>query len=196
MSSNTVPATRVVTNECRLSYAFLAEPQESDSGKPKYSVTALIPKSDTDTLARIKAAQKAAALKGKDTKFGGKIPSNLKLTLRDGDADIDTDEHPEYAGHMFIAVRSLDQPGLFDSKGNPILDAREVYSGCYGRVSMDFYPYDNNGKGVTAGLRGVQKTRDGEPLGGGSFKASADEFGAFEGASNDADDSELDDLLQ
>ncbi len=54
----------------------------------------------------------------------------------------------------------------------------EVYSGCYARVSVNFYGYNAAGnKGIACGLGNVQKVEDGERLGGGS---SAEEDFEFE----------------
>ena len=61
----------------------------------------------------------------------------------------------------------------------PILDQSEVYSGCYGRISVNFYGFNSNGnRGIAAGLGNIQKLRDGESLGG---RTSAEEdFDAVE----------------
>lgn len=69
---------------------------------------------------------------------------------------------------------------IVDTAGNPIISATEVYSGMYARVFINFFAYNSNGKkGIGAGLGPVQKTRDGEPLGG---KVSAsDVFGETAG---------------
>ena len=66
-----------------------------------------------------------------------------------------------------------------DKVVKPILNRSEVYSGCYARVSLNFYAFNSNGnKGVACGLGNIQKIRDGEPLGG---KANAvDEFTSLE----------------
>ena len=54
-----------------------------------------------------------------------------------------------------------------------IIDPNEFYSGCYGRVSLTFYPYNAAGsKGIACGLNNLQKTADGEKLGGGSTAAA------------------------
>ena len=54
----------------------------------------------------------------------------------------------------------------------PILDRAEVYSGCYARVSINFYAFNSNGnRGIACGLGNIQKVRDGEPLGGRSSAA-------------------------
>ncbi|ABO49723.1 conserved hypothetical protein [Desulforamulus reducens MI-1] len=157
--------TKVVTGKVRLSYANVWEPRAAEEGQdPKYSLCILIPKSDTATLRKVKAAIDAAKEAGKSL-WGGKIPPNLKLPLRDG--DIDRPDQPEYAGHFFLNANSKQKPGIVDKNVNPILDQSEVYSGCYGRVSVNFFPFNQKGnKGVGCGLMNIQKVADGEPLSG------------------------------
>jgi len=47
-----------------------------------------------------------------------------------------------------------------------ITDEEEVYSGCYGYASVNFFAFNTAGnKGVAAGLNNVLKTRDGDYLG-------------------------------
>ena len=41
----------------------------------------------------------------------------------------------------------------------------DVYSGCYGAVSFNFYSFNKVGTGIAAGLNSVLKVKDGEPLG-------------------------------
>lgn len=164
-------STKVVTGEVRLSYVNLFEPYAmNDDDEPKYSCTILIPKTDKKTLKAIKEAQQAAAEQGKDKKFKGKVPKNLHYTLRDADSDEEEEtleKNPEYAGHYFMNVSSRQKPGLVDRRVNPILDQAEIYSGVYARVSINAYAYSYMGKnGVSFGLQHVQKTRDGDFLGG------------------------------
>jgi len=160
--------TRVVTGRVRLSYCHLFEPYSNKPDQePRYSVTILIPKSDKATLSKIKTAQEAAAEEGKSKAFGGKVPSNLKTTLHDGDEEADLDRNPEYAGHMYMAMSSKSRPGVVDQNLNPILDSTQVYSGCYARVSINAFAYNTSGnRGVSFGLNNVQFLEDGEPLGG------------------------------
>ncbi|WP_099332506.1 DUF2815 family protein [Actinomyces minihominis] len=168
--------TRIVTGEVRLSYANIWEPKSIQGGAPKYSVSLIIPKSDQATLTAINRAIDAAIEAG-IAKFGGKKPNKaaLKLPLRDGDVEKDD---PAYAGAMFLNANSKTPPQIVDENVAPILDRAEVYSGCYGRVSLSFYAFNTNGnKGIACGLGNIQKTRDGEPLGGGHVSA-ADDFGA------------------
>lgn len=161
---------------CRFSYAHIFEPESINGSEPKYSVSCIIDKNDTETIAKIKKAVETAKEEGKG-KWGGKIPANLKLPLRDGDIDRPDDE--AYAGSYFLNANSRQAPQVVDNRVQPIIDQSEVYSGCYGRVSVTFYAYNSNGnKGVAAGLGNVQKLRDGEPLG--SRVNAADEFDAVE----------------
>lgn len=156
----------------RLSYVNIWEPQSINGSEPKYSVSLIIPKSDTATLNKIKQAIEVAKQEA-ISKFGGKIPANLKLPLRDGDIDRPDDE--AYQNSYFINCNSKQKPQVVDSQVQPILDQTEVYSGCYGRVSVTFYGFNSNGnRGVAAGLGNVQKLRDGDALG--SRMRAEDEF--------------------
>ena len=157
---------------CRFSYLHCWEPDSVNGGDPKYSVSAIIPKSDTKTVNAIKAAIEQAK-KDSVSKWGGKVPANLKLPLRDGDIDRPDDE--AYAGCYFFNANSRQAPQVVDAKVQPILDQNEVYSGCYGKISVTFYGYNSNGnRGIAAGLGNIQKLRDGESLGGRSN--AADDF--------------------
>ena len=165
--------TKVVTGIVRLSYANIWEPASVNGGTPKYSVSLIIPKSDTKTIAAINAAVDAAIKQGA-AKFGGKIPNKaaLKLPLRDGDTER---EDEAYKDSYFVNANSTTAPQIVDRSVQPILDRAEVYSGCYARVSINFYAFNTNGnKGVACGLGNIQKIRDGEPLGGRT--SAADDF--------------------
>ena len=149
---------------CRFSYLHCWEPDSINGSEPKYSVSAIIPKSDTATINAIKVAIENAK-KESMSKWGGKIPPNLKLPLRDG--DIDRPEDEAYANSFFLNANSRQAPQVVDRHVQPVLDQNEVYSGCYGAISVTFYGYNSNGnRGIAAGLGNIQKLRDGEPLGG------------------------------
>ena len=166
--------TKVVTSVVRLSYANVWEPKSINGGAEKYSVSLIIPKSDTKTLTAIQKAIDAAIEEGRG-KFGGKIPnkSALKLPLRDGDIDRPDDE--AYANCYFVNANSSTAPEIVDKARDPILNRSEVYSGVYARVSINFYAFNSNGnRGIACGLGNIQKVRDGEPLGGKT--SAADDF--------------------
>lgn len=162
--------TKYVTGKVRFSYANVWEPKGINGSEPKYSISILIPKSDTKSLAEANAAINAAIEAGKTklaTKTGQVIKAQLKLPLRDGDTERPDD--PAYAGHYFFNANSTTQPGIVGPDVKPILDQTEFYSGCYGRASVNFYAFNSNGnKGIAAGLNNLQKLADGEALAGGS----------------------------
>ena len=168
-------ATKVITGaNTRWSYANVWEPKAMEGGKPKFSVSLIIPKSDTVTVGKIKAAIDEAYRDGQSKLNGnGKsVPalSSLRTPLRDG--DIDRPDDPAYANAYFVNANSTTAPGVVDANRNEILDKSEVYSGCYGRASISFYAFNANGnKGIACGLNNLQKIKDGEPLGG---RASAE----------------------
>ncbi len=169
MSNNkNVSPTKVII-PCRISFANIWEAKSINGGEEKYSVSCIIPKSDKATLLKIHNAIEAAKEAGKTKRWGGKIPPNLKLPLRDGDIDRPDDE--AYADAMFVNATSKDAPQIVDRKVQPILDPLECGSGDYCNVSVNFYAFNANGnRGVAAGLGNVQLVKNGERLAG---KASA-----------------------
>lgn len=157
-------ATKVITGEVRFSYLNTFEPKSINDNEAKYSVSLLIPKTDAKTIDAVNRAVEAAKQAG-ISKFGGKIPAQMKLPLRDGDIDHPDDE--VYAGCYFLNANCKQKPGLVYKNGQPIIDSTELYSGCYGHASINFYAFSVNGnKGIACGLNHLMKTRDGEPLGG------------------------------
>ena len=167
--------TKVITGiNTRWSYANVWDPKAIDGGKPKYSVSLIIPKDDTATIDKIKAAIHAAYEEGQSKlKGNGKsVPpfAAIKNPLRDGDIEKPDDE--AYAGCYFVNANSSTAPGVVDADRQPIIERSEVYSGVYGRASINFYAFNVNGnKGIACGLNNLQKIRDGESLGG---KSSAE----------------------
>ena len=165
-----VNPTKVITGpETRWSYANVWQPKAIDGGAPKYSVSLIIPKSDTKTIEKVRAAIQAAYDEGQGKlKGNGKsVPplSSIKTPLRDGDVERPDDE--AYANSYFINANSASAPGIVDAACQPIIDTSEVYSGVYGRASINFYALNSNGnKGIACGLNNLQKIRDGESLGG------------------------------
>ena len=170
MSNKVKNPMKVITGpNTRWSYCNVWQPKSINGGMPKYSVSLIIPKSDTVTINKIKAAIEAAYKEG-EAKLKGNgrsVPalSVLKTPLRDGDAERPDDE--AYANAYFVNANSATAPGIVDADRQPILDTSEVYSGVYGRASINFYAFNSNGnKGIACGLNNLQKIRDGEPLGG------------------------------
>ena len=165
--------TSVRIGEVRFSYAHVFEPKSTNGGDPKYSVSILIPKSNAGAIKLIEEAVNAAKQLGKTSKWGGKIPGNCKTPLRDGDIERSDDE--AYKNAYFINASSKTAPGVvkLNPTGNPkyiTIDAAhsdELYSGCYGYVSVNFFAFNNSGnKGIAAGLNNILKVKDGDFLGG------------------------------
>lgn len=161
---------KVITGKTtRWSYANVWEPKAIGEGTtPKFSISLIIPKSDTVTVNKINAAIEAAYREGEAKLKGNSktLPalSAIKSPLRDG--DIERADDPAYADAYFINANALTAPGILDADLNPILTRSEVYSGVYGRASITFYAFNSNGnKGIACGLNNLQKIRDGEPLG-------------------------------
>jgi len=157
-------STEIKTGKVRFSYAHVHEPYAHEGQAPKYSVSLIIPKSDTKTLETIKAAIEAALLKGKE-KLGGKIPKVYKNPLRDGDEERPDDEN--YEGAYFLNANSKTKPVILDMDREEIISDEEFYSGCFGRAALSFYAFNTSGnKGIAVGLNAIQKTSDGEKLSG------------------------------
>lgn len=188
MPKNTIP-TKVITGpKTRFSYLCVNEPKAPlGGGTPKYSVSLIIPKSDAVTVAKINAAIRAAYEEGQGKlKGSGKsVPplSSLKTPLRDGDAERPDDA--AYADSWFVNANSTAKPGVVDADRQPVIDAGGLYSGIYGRASINFYAFNVNGnRGIACGLNNLQKLADGEPLSGRS--SAEDDF---------ADEDDGDDFL-
>ena len=84
MSNNakTINPCKVITGkDTRWSYANVWEPKAINGGTPKYSVSLIIPKSDTVTVAKIKAAIEAAYQEG-DTAAARKPVAPAAVTGR------------------------------------------------------------------------------------------------------------------
>ena len=181
-------STKVITGRNTvMSYLNVTEPKAPiGGGTPKYSVSLIIPKSDTVTVDKIKAAIKAAYEEGLSKLKGSSrtVPAleDLKTPLRDGDKDRKGD--PVYKDAWFINANSVTKPGVVDAERIPIFDESELYSGIIGRASINFYAYNSNGnRGIACGLNNLQKLADGTPLGGRS--RAEDDFAGLDDGDDD-----------
>jgi hypothetical protein len=174
MTEKTV-SDNIMTPEFRVSYPHVFEAQSKDDGSKVYTMACLFPKgANLDAL-------KKDAMRALTEKFGAdqtKWPKNLKSPFRDqGEKEGDGYE----AGAIFINVTSRQKPGLVDRSNQPIIDPSEFYEGCYARATVRAFYYDKKGnKGVSFGLRNIQKIRDGERLG--NRRSATEEFAPIEGA--------------
>ena len=121
MSNNPM---KVITGpDTRWSYANVWEAKSINGGAPKFSVSLIIPKSDTKTVAKIKAAIETAYHEGESKlKGNGKsVPplTSIKTPLRDG--DLERPDDPAYANAYFINANSATAPGIVDADRNIII---------------------------------------------------------------------------
>lgn len=170
--------TNIITGKVRFSYCNVFKARAIEAGQDeKFSVSVIIDKDDKATLAKIERAVAAAKEAGKG-KWGGKIPKNLKLPLRDG--DVEREDSEGYENSFFLNASSGRKPGIVNANLDEIISQDEFYSGCYGRAELNFYAFDVSGnRGIAVGLNNLQKLEDGEPLGG-TFKSAAEVFGSGE----------------
>lgn len=170
----------IVTGEVRFSFVNIFEPKAGQNGgEPKYSITILLPKSDIATKQMIDREIQNELQNGISTKFGGTMPAMPAIPIHDGDGVRPNGEPfgEECRGCWVFTASTKQKPEVVDENRQPVLTQTQVYSGCYGRVSLRFFAYNQAGKkGVGCGLGNVQKLRDGEPLGGRT--TAADDFGS------------------
>lgn len=163
----------ITINNVRFSYCNLFEPKpplNNPTGEPKYSVTVLVPKTNTAAKAAIDQAIAQAIELGVSSKWNGVRPPMPSLPVHDGDGVRPSDGQPygeECKGCWIFTASSKQAPFVVDGQVQNIIDPRLVYSGMWGNISVNFFAYNSAGKkGIGCGLNGVQKIRDGEPLGG------------------------------
>lgn len=172
--------------KARLSYANVFEPRSFNGQDPKYSVSLLVSKDDKETLKVISEAIAEAKERDKDKRWKGKIPSNLRTPVRDGDEDRPDDEN--YTNHYFLNANADAKrpPRLLTRVKGEIATESDIYSGCYAIAIVNFYGYNTAGnQGVGCGLVGLQKFEDGERLSGGSFNEDELEFDEVEESDDD-----------
>ena len=138
-------------------------------GEDKFSCTALFEKDADFTLAKKVASDALVERFGERMKQPAFV-AKLRKPFRDqGEKANEKGELPPgyTAGCIFITASGKQRPGVVDANGADILQETDIYSGCYGRLALRAYTYDNKGNvGVAFGLQNVQKLADGEPLGG------------------------------
>ena len=131
------------------SYANVWDPKSINGGTPKYSVSLIIPKSDTVTINKIKAAIQAAYEEGQSKLKGNSksVPalSTLKTPLRDG--DLERPDDPVYANAYFINANSSTAPGIVDADRQQIkrlFHQRQLFHSaryCRRRQTADHRPF-------------------------------------------------------
>ncbi|WP_432693053.1 DUF2815 family protein [Morganella morganii] len=169
---------KVKLTNARLAFPELFEAtQVNGQGDFKFRATFLIDKKRKDLIDAIEQVIKKVAT----DKWGAKAESVLKsirgnsmrFNFRDGDEKA---EYDGYADHMYIGASNKARPLVIDRDRSPLTaqDGRP-YSGCYVNATITLFAYDNQGKGISASLGGVQFYRDGDAFAGGGV-ASEDDF--------------------
>ncbi|HCR1107387.1 TPA: DUF2815 family protein [Klebsiella aerogenes] len=161
----------------RLSFPdlFVARKQGESATEEKFAGTFLIPAGSEQ-----EKAIEAEILRAAERKWPGKgaqiikqiAGNNMRFCFRpEGEKD-----YAGYEGMRFFKATNSQRPTIIDRDKTPLVQADgKPYSGCYVNVSVEFYGYENNGKGIAASLKGVQFFKDGDAFAGGGV-ASPDEF--------------------
>lgn len=192
------PNCLIIVGPCRLSWLNVFKPREKVQGntvKRWYEATLMFPKDpkhpyfvDGQYEKIIAAIREAIA-----DMFGPKevdkymnAPDNVfKMCLKDGDVVTADDGNgnwvPKYPGYWFMNVTAKEDkpPRLMNAHDKSTATAADGWvSGDWGQAQLNFYAFNNESKGVAAGLRALQFCYKDEPFGGaGAATATADDFG-------------------
>lgn len=148
---------------CRFAYMSCWAPSSNYNSK-KYSLVALVSKKDSETIELIQKTIESVMNESAE-KWGGVIPPSIRLPFHDG--DVEKPDNPIFRKNYYLNAKSKNPPQIVDEMVNPIVNREEVYAGCYGNVSLVFYPYNVGGnKGIGVALGNIQKTKDGPFLNG------------------------------
>lgn len=195
----------IKTCELIMAYPHLVTPQQFDADKPggeppppKYNCVGIISPKQMKTK-EFAAMERMYKEVGK-AYFGGIIPKKSRNPFRKCEEAWDEDEKtgkdiPKAGfmkGGLYIAMNGGDeQPDLRDQKMRAVTDARVLYPGCLFRAVISAYGYTYKGnKGVSFGLRALQKIGEGENIAG-RVKAE-DYFDEIDGDDDEAEDREDD----
>lgn len=161
----------ITINNVRFSYANLFQPKapfNNPNGEPKYSVTILVPKANTEAKALIDREIARVMEDAVSSRWGGVRPPQPAVCVHDGDGPRPSDGSAfgaECRGCWVFTASSKQAPFVVDGQVQPIIDPTQVYSGMWANVCVTFYAYNQAGKkGIGCGLNGVQKLRDDTPL--------------------------------
>ena len=149
----------------RLDFVHVFEPWAfRENERPKYSVTLIISKNDTDTIRKVHNALAQAYEKGKSTLQNAEM-KDIRSPLRDGDAE--RPNNPVYRNCWFINATNngiFSVPQVCDRDKNFITDRNQLYSGVWGRVHVSFKAYSSGDspsqKGIGCYFNAIQKTKD------------------------------------
>lgn len=160
---------KIELKNVRLSFPdlFVAKPFKPGD-EPKFKATFLVPKNSAQ-IAEIEAAILEAATakwgpKAKGIVAGMRTNTN-KFCFQDGD----NATYEGYEGMMSLSAKNKARPLVVNRDRTPLnQEDGKPYAGCYVNASIEFFTYDNSGKGISASLRWVQFLRDGDAFAGGT----------------------------
>lgn len=183
---------RIGTKAVRINFPNFVTPRAaSEGGTPKYSCVLMIPKKDKEIAKAIKA--KMREVYDNNPTILGDYDFDGLVRIYDGaKASPSGKKYPEYYKDYYILnANNSRKPQYLDKAGEEILDVNEeLYSGCWARVGLSFYPYSNAGNtGIGISLDIVKKHHDDEPLG--SVVSAKDYFGEDE---DDLDEDDSDEI--
>lgn len=187
-------AKNVNTPEFRASFPALLKAEINKlNGKNEFTVTALFPKGADLSVLKAAAKDVMAEKFGPDSTKWPTLANNpfkdqgeRTVKNKDGTVLVGPDGKPVLqpgceAGAIYMTFKSNETlpPGVVDANVQDIINPAEIYNGMYGRASVRaFYypkvPTPGIKPGISFGLQNFQKTRDGEPLGGGRTKPAQD----------------------
>lgn len=154
----------------RLDFVHVFEPWAfREHEMPKYSVTLIISKNDTDTIRKVHNALAQAYEKGK-SKLQNTERKDIRSPLRDGDKE--RPDNPAYRNCWFINATNngkFGAPIVCDRQKKVITDRNQLYSGVWGNVLVSFTAYSGGDspsqKGIGCYFNAVQKTKDDARIG-------------------------------
>ena len=200
-------ATSFITPIFRLSFPYVWTPRMNQlSKKEEYSIQMLFDKKEIQMTPLVISTNPKTKLEG--LSMGGMADRIKKLIEFKGwaalpnvrrpfaDADVKKDmngviiaeKNPSAKGMIIATAKSKTAPGIADCTGANLITVHdEIYGGCYCKALVNIYAYDQAGnKGISIGLNGLQKVRDGEPFG--NRVRAEDAFSPVEGEASQAGD--------
>lgn len=168
----------VETIKGRLMYEHIfkpVKPYDNEEGKLEYNLQLLIPKTDTETIQKIKQAEREAAKlaleNGTITKTQLEA-KNFRLPLQDGDEKENAGDI--YKGMYYIRAKNKEKDNgeliapkvvVRENEKLRLADRSEIYNGCYVYVMLSFFVYKRQSVGISCSFDAVCKHNDGEPIG-------------------------------
>jgi hypothetical protein len=184
------------TPEVVVTFPKVLKPESYQGGKAARSVRILFDKNNTGHMAFLKLfaadMNKVMADEWPDANDRPRIPvtGHDKSPIKDGDKNCNQqgipfkEKYPELAGHYFLnASKYVNDKNptayipVVDKNKADILDASEIYSGCICCVNINAYARTRqDNPGISVGLNGIQKRKDGERIGGSGGPSVDDMF--------------------